>query len=96
MQTVVEALRVLSLEARRKHPKVKEASERAILIAHSTGVRDKESSLILLPIYLAFETRDERMELLALNTLQKLISGGGLNLTEEIPKMLENLEEVIS
>ncbi len=65
MNGVVEALNVLSVEARRKHPKLKEAAERGMLL--------KRPEAVLLPLLLALETREEKLVGLGLGGLQKML-----------------------
>jgi hypothetical protein len=64
MQVVESDLRLISVESRKKWPRVKEAAERGILWAHSYRGSDKgarDLTQILLPLVLCLETGDEKL-----------------------------------
>ncbi len=63
MQAILDGLNAISVEARKKFPKVKEAAERALLL--------KKSEATWNTIALVLETREEKLVLLGLSLLQQ-------------------------
>ena len=85
VQAIVEAdLRTLSLEARRRHPEVKEAAERALqrlrtAVPEGASPAEQAAALaqaeeVLLPFTMALAPRSDAMPLCALGAIQRLIS----------------------
>ena len=95
-------LRSLSLEARRTHPEVKEAAERAILQVRQVKEGGAEEGpaaasvgqfeLVVRPLTMACKTRDPKLALISAGCLQKLIAQDAVPL-ESLSAVLETLVE---